>query len=83
MRDGRVTKSSGRGAEGSWRRSARGGRAGGGGGEVGLWPRRAERLDDTSASFFVFFSQDDIFMVCALEDLAVLSAGATPARASL
>jgi hypothetical protein len=41
-----------------------------------------ERLDDASASFFVFFSQDGIFVARAVEDLAVVRAGATPARAS-
>jgi hypothetical protein len=32
-----------------------------------------ERLDDASTSFFVFFSQDNIFMAWVLEDLAVVS----------
>jgi hypothetical protein len=31
-----------------------------------MWPRRAERLIDASWSFFIFFSQDDIFMALAL-----------------
>jgi hypothetical protein len=28
-----------------------------------MWPRRSERLDDASASFSIFFSQDGIFLV--------------------
>jgi hypothetical protein len=46
-------------------------------------PRRVERLDDASTSFFVFFIQDIIFMARAVEDIAVVRAGATAAHASL
>jgi hypothetical protein len=42
-------------------------------------PRRVERLDDASASFFVFSSQDGIFMARAVEDVTVVHAGVTRA----
>jgi hypothetical protein len=42
-----------------------------------------ERLDNTSASFFVFFSQDGIFMARAMEDLAMVHAGARAAHTIL
>jgi hypothetical protein len=42
-----------------------------------------ERLNDASGLFFIFFSQDGIIMARAMEDLAVVRAGATPARSSL
>jgi hypothetical protein len=42
------------------------------------------RLDDASWSFFVFFSQDSIFMALVLwEAIAMVCAGAAPAHASL
>jgi hypothetical protein len=42
------------------------------------------RLDDASWSFFVFFSQDGIFMALALwEEVAGGVTGAAPAQASL
>jgi hypothetical protein len=46
-----------------------------------LW--RAERLNDASMSFFIFFSQDDIFMARAVEDFAVARAVAAAAQVSL
>jgi hypothetical protein len=49
-----------RGVGGSWRRSDAGGREGG----MQLW--RVERLEDASASWFVFLSQDIIFMARAV-----------------
>jgi hypothetical protein len=42
-----------------------------------------EWVDDASTLFFVFFSQDCIFMAWDLEDLAVVHAGATSARTIL
>jgi hypothetical protein len=42
------------------------------------------QLDDASWSFFVFFSQDGIFMALALwEEIAVVCARAAPAHANL
>jgi hypothetical protein len=41
------------------------------------------RLDDASWSFFVFFSQDGIFMALALwKEIAVVCIGEAPAHAS-
>jgi hypothetical protein len=43
-----------------------------------MWLRRALRLDNASWLFFVFFSQDNIFMALALdlrEEVAVVCAG--------
>jgi hypothetical protein len=71
-RAGRVRQSFGRGAEGSWRRSAAGG------GDRGLRPRRADKLELASASFFVFLSLEGIFMARAVR---IVDACAAPAAA--